>query len=324
MADIIHIDGIGPAYKAKLVKLGIDSIEALLQRLGKSSQAAQELADDVGAKPAQVQTWGDHAQLWPLSGMTEEYFRLLNGVGIKSRQSLAQQSPKALTQALADRNSKDGLVSEAPGAQLVATWVKEAALPLKSQEVETPSPPASKGSSSSSAAVKPPAPKEKPAEVVPAPKPKAPPVNTFQLILDYAKKAAAAAALPIPIGDLVAVAEVQHEMLRELAASSKVPFSRAAAAAAIKALAPAETRATTLTSAIKVVPFLGALAGGASGAYLHAVATYAIGNTLLDHFQRGGNFTTFNAQAAKANFQQHEKMGGEMLRGMLKHKVGLG
>lgn len=335
MADIILIDGIGPSYKTKLAKLGVGTIEELLAYVAKGPDGVQAIADATGAKPAQVETWVDHADVWRLFGMTEGYYRLLTLEGVTSLGILAKQDAHKLEQAMAARNAKDKVSPMVPDDDLLTAWILAAAKPA------APAQPAKAASAKATPKAQP-KPKAEPAaqdakasaQSQPAaeqaagsksadPNPKKAPVNTFQLVLDYAKKAAAAAAIPIPIGDLVAVSEVQHEMVRELAVASNVPFSRAAAAQAIKGLVPVERRVTTLTSAVKIIPLWGMVAGSSSGAFMHAVATYAIGNTLLDHFRRGGNLSNFSAQASKSAFDEHEKMGKQMLSGMLKQKLGL-
>ena len=149
------------------------------------------------------------------------------------------------------------------------------------------------------------------------------PISILELIVEYAKKAAKAAAIPLPIGDIMAVTDVQMSMLKEISTRKSVPFSSSAANAVITGLAPIQSSWSTVSSAIKFFPYLGTVAGMVSGAYAHAVTTYAIGYTILDHFNAGGNLTNFVASKYKSKYDAHYKVGQEMLKGMLKEKIGM-
>jgi uncharacterized protein (DUF697 family) len=327
MADIIYIDGIGKSYKERLVARGLGTIETFLAKLQGSPAAVAQLAADIKVKEAQVQAWYAHARVFQLSEMNSAYFNLLNAAHVRALETLVDEGTASLKAKIKALVAAD-VSRPMPSDELLAQWLQDAqdllaGKPISPLTIPTrnavdplaPTPKTPKKETKTESA------SQTNAKTSATP-PKAP-VNLMEVIVNYSQRAAAAAAIPIPVGDLVAVAEVQHEMLRKIAEAKGVHFSMSGATAAIEGLAPAKSSWTTLTSAVKIVPIFGAIVGGASGAYLHAVTTFAIGSTLLDHFNRKGTFENFNVAKSKASFEQHQKFGEMMLRGKIGQKLGM-
>lgn len=315
MANITYINGIGRAMRDKLAAAGIDTIEAFLSHIEGSADGAEALAQAVDVPLQNVQEWHAHAKLWRLSQMNAKYFQLLNAVKIHSAHTLVQYTADELFHFLTVSNEAGERKFEVPSKSLVKKWLSEAASMVPADNIADGQP--------EDASVPPPPVGEPQAESETPPWEESKPKNPLQIIMDHAKRTGMAGGIPLPIGDLVAVAELQRTMMRELAAACNVPYSMAGATAVIHSLTPIGANFATLASAIKTIPYLGTLAGSVSGAYLHAVNTYAIGNTLLDHFIGGGTFDSFDGAAHRRNLEAHQKMGEEVLKGMVKEKSGL-
>lgn len=414
MADIIHIDGIGHAYKERLAKLNLHTIEDLLAYFQSSPDSVQKLSAKVGVDEDEVQHWKSHAEVWQLPEMTEEYLRMLDGAHVLSLRKLTSFQATVLHGKLANAKKSKSIPGQAPNLVLVRKWISEAericaqmpasptfAATAAAETVSPEAPPAAKPSrkpkdASKKAAdtkqaedTKKVAEAKKPEEakkVADAKKPEdtkkaqdakkkedttkveveqvpssksasssstsnstsstssgassntsssnssgtsnktaqdPKPMSILELIVEYAKKAAKAAAIPLPIGDIMAVTDVQMTMLREISNRKSVPYSSSAANAVITGLAPIQSSWSTVSSAIKFFPYLGTVAGMVSGAYAHAATTYAIGYTILDHFNSGGNLSNFTPSKYKSKYDAHYKVGQEMLKGMLKDKIGM-
>jgi hypothetical protein len=97
---------IEPHYRAELPKVGIASLEDLLQKT-KDKTERDELALRLLVPKEEVIPWIEKARLVLLNGLGVEHLRLLEGVGISSVSALALQEPdklyERLTQTYPDR-----------------------------------------------------------------------------------------------------------------------------------------------------------------------------------------------------------------------------
>ena len=125
MARLEEIEGIGPAYAAKLQDAGVQSVEGLL-KAGRTRAGRKELAEQTGLSADLILRWVNHADLFRIRGVAGEYAELLEAAGVDSVPELAQRNPERLTDALARANSERKLVRQVPSAKQVASWVEEA------------------------------------------------------------------------------------------------------------------------------------------------------------------------------------------------------
>lgn len=129
MAKLERIEGIGPAYAAKLADAGVNSTEALLQA-GATPKGRQELAEKTGISPKLILEWVNLADLFRIKGIGEEYSDLLEEAGVDTVVELAQRNPQNLYRALVETNRAKKLVRRLPSQDQVADWVAQAkALP---------------------------------------------------------------------------------------------------------------------------------------------------------------------------------------------------
>jgi predicted flap endonuclease-1-like 5' DNA nuclease len=125
MTKLLVIEGIGPIYAQKLQEVGIQTVEALLEQ-GSTPQGRQELAEltDLGNK--RILEWVNHADLFRIKGVGEEYSDLLEEAGVDTVPELAQRNPENLFAKLKETNAEKKLVRRLPPLSSVQSWVEQA------------------------------------------------------------------------------------------------------------------------------------------------------------------------------------------------------
>lgn len=122
---IDEIEGIGPAYRAKLEGAGINTTEELLgkaaQRSGRSG-----LADETGISEKLILGWANMADLMRVSGVGPQFAELLEGSGVDTIKELRHRNATNLATKMnevnGDKNLTNGQVSEAQ----VQKWIDQA------------------------------------------------------------------------------------------------------------------------------------------------------------------------------------------------------
>ena len=125
MTRIAEIEGIGDVYAAKLSESGITSVEALLAAAG-PADGRKALAEKTGISPALILEWVNHADLFRIKGIGEEYSDLLEEAGVDTVVELAQRNPHNLHAKLAEVNRAKQLVRQLPSQAQVSDWVAQA------------------------------------------------------------------------------------------------------------------------------------------------------------------------------------------------------
>lgn len=129
MTAISKIEGIGEKYAAALKAAGITTVEALL-KAGAAPKGRQELAEKTGISEKLVLEWANHADLFRIKGVGEEYSDLLEAAGVDTVVELATRNAENLFKALVETNTAKKLVRKLPTAGQVANWILQAkALP---------------------------------------------------------------------------------------------------------------------------------------------------------------------------------------------------
>jgi predicted flap endonuclease-1-like 5' DNA nuclease len=125
MARLIKIEGIGPIYGEKLAAVGVSTTEALL-KAGASPQGRKELAEETDISPKLILEWVNHADLFRIKGVGEEYSDLLEEAGVDTVPELAQRNAEHLYAKLGEVNAEKKLVRRLPSQGQVADWVAQA------------------------------------------------------------------------------------------------------------------------------------------------------------------------------------------------------
>ena len=125
MAKITAIEGVGEVYAQKLREAGIRTTQALLEK-GASPQGRTEIAEKTGITGTLILEWVNHADLFRIKGVGEEYSDLLEEAGVDTVPELAQRNPEHLYQKLVAVNQEKKLVRQLPTQGQVSDWIEQA------------------------------------------------------------------------------------------------------------------------------------------------------------------------------------------------------
>jgi predicted flap endonuclease-1-like 5' DNA nuclease len=125
MANVSEIEGIGPAYAAKLEGNGIKTIAALLEA-GASKKGRDSIAEATGIAYDKILKWVNMADLFRIKGVGEEYSELLEAAGVDTVKELRNRNAENLHAKMEEVNEAKKLVRAMPSASQVASWVEHA------------------------------------------------------------------------------------------------------------------------------------------------------------------------------------------------------
>lgn len=113
--------------------------------------------------------------------------------------------------------------------------------------------------------------------------------------------------IPVPFVDFAAVTAVQVDLLYRLCKAYEISFSKEAARSVITSLVGASVpsvSATFLSSALKLVPGVGTIAGMFLTPVVAGVTTYAVGKVFVEHLESGGTLLSFDSNKMRAHFER--------------------
>ena len=125
MTNIKKIEGIGPVYGEKLAAAGLKTVDALLSR-GATEKGRDELVEATGISHKLILEWVNHADLYRIKGVGEEYSDLLEASGVDTVVELAQRNAEHLYAKLVSTNLEKKLVRKLPTSAQVADWIEQA------------------------------------------------------------------------------------------------------------------------------------------------------------------------------------------------------
>ena len=125
MAKLILIEGIGDVYANKLNEVGVTSVESLREK-GATPKGRKEIAEKTGIREELILDWVNHADLFRIRGVGEEYADLLEAAGVDTVPELAQRNPEHLLQKLIQANEAKKLVRRLPVLSQIADWIEQA------------------------------------------------------------------------------------------------------------------------------------------------------------------------------------------------------
>ena len=119
------VEGIGPAYGAKLNEAGIVIVLDLLNR-GATRKGRAELVEATGIASGLIMKWVNHADLFRVKGVSKQFAELLEAAGVDSVPELAQRNPVNLFTRLGEVNAEKKLTGRSPHQGEVESWVSQA------------------------------------------------------------------------------------------------------------------------------------------------------------------------------------------------------
>jgi predicted flap endonuclease-1-like 5' DNA nuclease len=123
--NIIEVEGIGPAYAAKLETVGVKTTDDLLEK-GATRKGRGELETASGISGTLILKWVNHVDLMRIKGVGSEYSDLLEAAGVDTVPELAQRNAANLVAKLTEVNEAKKLVRRVPTEHEVADWVAQA------------------------------------------------------------------------------------------------------------------------------------------------------------------------------------------------------
>ena len=123
--SIETIEGIGPAFGAKLKQAGITTTGALL-KAGADPKGRKALAEKSGIDEAKIRDWCNMADLMRIKGVGEEYSELLEKAGVDTVKELRNRKAENLHAKMAEVNAAKKLVRQLPSLKQVEAWVAQA------------------------------------------------------------------------------------------------------------------------------------------------------------------------------------------------------
>ena len=122
---IEEIEGIGPAYGAKLEAVGIKTTDDLLDKCA-SPTGRKAIAEKTGLKESQILKWTNMADLMRIKGVGEEFSELLEAAGVDTVKELKRRNPENLAAKIKEVNEEKKLTRAVPSLNEVTRWVEQA------------------------------------------------------------------------------------------------------------------------------------------------------------------------------------------------------
>ena len=122
---IVDVEGIGEVYSAKLIEVGIKTVDQLLEQ-GCKPAGRKELEAATGISGKLILEWCNHADLMRIFGIGPEFSDLLEEAGVDTVKELRNRVPANLQPKLEEVNAEKKLVRRVPSLKEVEKMVARA------------------------------------------------------------------------------------------------------------------------------------------------------------------------------------------------------
>ena len=120
---IIDIQGIGPVYAEKLIGIGIETVDQLLEK-GADAKGRQAIEDATGIDHGRVLTWVNHADLFRVKGIGPQFSDLLEAAGVDTVKELRNRNAANLAAKMLEVNEEKHLCRRTPVEKEVAKFIE--------------------------------------------------------------------------------------------------------------------------------------------------------------------------------------------------------
>ena len=110
---IQDIQGIGPAFAEKLIAIGIETVDQLLEK-GADPKGRQAIEDATGIDHGRVLTWVNHADLFRVDGIGPQFSELLEASGVDTVKDLRNRNAANLAAKMLEVNEEKHLTRRVP------------------------------------------------------------------------------------------------------------------------------------------------------------------------------------------------------------------
>lgn len=126
LANMEDVEGIGPAYAAKLAAVGITTTDGLLEQ-GATASGRATIEASSGISHTLVLEWVNHVDLMRVKGVGSEFSDLLSAAGVDSPAELAQRNAANLAATLQEVvAARPGTVRRIPTESVLQDWIDQA------------------------------------------------------------------------------------------------------------------------------------------------------------------------------------------------------
>ena len=125
MAKIAEIEGIGPVYADKLTKIGVTTVENLLNK-GASKGGRKQMATDSGIDESKILGWVNKADLFRIKGIGTQYSELLEAAGVDTVKELRNRNAENLHAKLVEVQAEKKLTRAVPALSQVQNFIDQA------------------------------------------------------------------------------------------------------------------------------------------------------------------------------------------------------
>lgn len=125
--------------------------------------------------------------------------------------------------------------------------------------------------------------------------------------------------LPLPILDIVGIAYVQVDMVKQMCKFYDVPYDENKGKAVVTALASSiltRIQGYAIRSVLKNIPIFGWLLGGLSLSAFAGASTYATGMVFKRHFENGGTIGSIDPEDVKEFYKEQFEKGKEFVQNL--------
>lgn len=123
--SIVKIEGIGPAYAAKLQAAGIRSTDGFLKHCA-DKKGRRGVAEKTGVSEAYLLKWANMADLMRIQGVGPQFGELLEAAGVDTIKELRKRKADNLAQKMAEVQEAKRLTRVSPSEAQVKAWIDEA------------------------------------------------------------------------------------------------------------------------------------------------------------------------------------------------------
>lgn len=123
---VIDVEGIGSVYAEKLIAVGIETTEQLLEKCAKPA-GRKSLAEATDISGKLILTWANHCDLMRIDGVGPQFAELLEAAGVDTVKELKHRKAENLQPRLEEVNAEKHLVGRVPALKEVERMVAQAA-----------------------------------------------------------------------------------------------------------------------------------------------------------------------------------------------------
>ena len=122
---IIDIQGIGPVYAEKLIAVGIETVDQLLEK-GAAPKGRKELEDKTGIRGDLILTWTNHCDLMRINGVGPQFSELLEAAGVDTVKELRNRNAANLAAKMLEVNEAKHLCKRTPVEKEIQKYIDAA------------------------------------------------------------------------------------------------------------------------------------------------------------------------------------------------------